>query len=279
MRDRSKDKRARLIDTLLSSPEYARNWAKYWRDVIKFHATNENPSRVRFDALEDWLAKQFQANTPWDEIVSGHDHGHRPQRRERGRRASRWPTKPSRSRWRARSRGSSWASRSSAPSATTTRPTRGSGGSFTSSRHSSPACGRRQVVAGGTGQPPVIAVVAQGPRRYTMPDKDNPTKQIPIAPRFFLSSSKSKPEPALPEASASRAAGAGRLVRHRPGQPLVRQGVHQPDLVRADGRGVLRADRRHRARADRQGPGGARAAGRRSGKRGATTSAGCSARS
>ena len=33
-----------------------------------------------------------------------------------------------------------------------------------------------------------------------MPDKDNPTKQIPVAPRFFLSSSKSKPEPALPEA-------------------------------------------------------------------------------
>ena len=35
-----------------------------------------------------------------------------------------------------------------------------------------------------------------------MPDKDNPAKQIPIAPRFFLSSSKSKPEPALPEALA-----------------------------------------------------------------------------
>ena len=35
-----------------------------------------------------------------------------------------------------------------------------------------------------------------------MPDKDNPAKQIPIAPRFFLASSKSKPEPALPEALA-----------------------------------------------------------------------------
>ena len=32
-----------------------------------------------------------------------------------------------------------------------------------------------------------------------MPDKNNPQKQIPIAPRFFLSSSKSTPEPALPE--------------------------------------------------------------------------------
>ena len=43
----------------LQSPEYARNWARYWRDVIKFHATNENLLQVRFDALEDWLAKQF----------------------------------------------------------------------------------------------------------------------------------------------------------------------------------------------------------------------------
>ena len=65
----------------------------------------------------------------------------------------------------------------------------------------------KQVVAGGMGQPPVIAVVAQGPRRYTMPDKDNPAKQIPIAPRFFLASSKSNPEPVLPEGLAVQSGG------------------------------------------------------------------------
>jgi Protein of unknown function (DUF1553) len=42
--------------------------------------------------------------------------------------------------------------------------------------------------------------VVQGRRRYQMPDMNDPTKQIPIAPRFFLASSKSKPEAALPEA-------------------------------------------------------------------------------
>ena len=36
------------------------------------------------------------------------------------------------------------------------------------------------------GELPVFAVVAQGPRRYTMPELDNPAKQIPIAPKFFL---------------------------------------------------------------------------------------------
>ncbi len=60
----------------------------------------------------------------------------------------------------------------------------------------------KQVMPGGNGQPPVIEVVAQGPRRYLMPDKDNPAKQIPIAPRFFLASGKSKTQPALPEALA-----------------------------------------------------------------------------
>ena len=47
------------------------------------------------------------------------------------------------------------------------------------------------------GQLPIFGVVAQGRPRYTMPDLNDPTKQVPIAPRFFLASSKS--EPPLPE--------------------------------------------------------------------------------
>ncbi len=68
--DRSKDKRARLADALLDSPEYARNWARYWRDVIRFHATNQAIQQVRYDILEDWLAEQFKKNAPWDEIAT-----------------------------------------------------------------------------------------------------------------------------------------------------------------------------------------------------------------
>ena len=67
---KAKDKRARLIERLLKSPEFARNWARYWRDVIRFHATNQNPGQVRYDRLEDWLAEQFQKNRPWDEIAT-----------------------------------------------------------------------------------------------------------------------------------------------------------------------------------------------------------------
>jgi hypothetical protein len=199
LRERSKDKRTQLVDTLLNSPEYARNWAKYWRDVIMFRATNENLARVRFEMLEDWLAKQFRANTPWDEIVSG-------MITALGRNDENGAVALS--------------------LAHEARPVEMAG---EVSRiflgvqiqcaqchdHKTDAWKRqqfhefaaffagvrpRQVMAGGNGQLPVIALVAQGPRRYTMPEKDNPAKEISVAPRFFLSSSKTKPEPALPDA-------------------------------------------------------------------------------
>jgi len=197
--DRSKDKRARLIDSLLSSRESARNWAKYWRDVVMFHSTNENRAQVGIEALEDWMANQFQANTPWDEVVSGLITA-------TGRNDENGAVALS--------------------LAHETRPVELAG---EVSRiflgvqiqcaqchdHKTDSWKRLQfhefaaffvgvrpkrVEPPANGQPPVFSVVVQGPRRYFMPDKDNPVKQIPVAPRFFLSSSKSTPEPALPEA-------------------------------------------------------------------------------
>jgi Protein of unknown function (DUF1549)/Protein of unknown function (DUF1553) len=201
VRDRSKDKRARLIDALLSTPEYSRNWANYWRDVISFHATNENPNRVGFDALLEWLAKRLQANTPWDTIVVG-------MITATGRNDENGAVAFS--------------------LAHEARPVEMAG---EVSRifmgvqiqcaqchdHKTDAWKRRQfhefaaffqgvrpkqVEKPAMGQAPVFAVVEQGPRRYTMPELDNPAKQVPIAPRFFLASSKSHPAPELPEGLA-----------------------------------------------------------------------------
>jgi Protein of unknown function (DUF1549)/Protein of unknown function (DUF1553) len=199
--DHSRDKRSRLIESLLASPEFARNWAKYWRDVVMFHSTSENPAQVRFDMLEDWLAKQLRANKPWDEIVTGMITA-TGQNDENGAVAF--------------------------PLAYQAQPVEMAG---EVSRifmgvqiqcaqchdHKTDTWKRTQfhefaaffagmrpknVVKASPGQPPVFAVVTQGSRRYTMPDKDNPQKQIPIAPRFFLASSTSKSEPALPETLA-----------------------------------------------------------------------------
>ena len=62
--DSAPDKRARLIDVLLASPDYAKNWARYWRDVFQFHASNTNPIQVRFPVLEDWLARSSPGTPP-----------------------------------------------------------------------------------------------------------------------------------------------------------------------------------------------------------------------
>jgi hypothetical protein len=68
IRSTDKEKRAKLIDRLVTSHDFAENLARYWRDVIKYRATNENPNLIRYPKLEEWLTEQFQKNRPWDEI-------------------------------------------------------------------------------------------------------------------------------------------------------------------------------------------------------------------
>ena len=62
-------KRADLIDYLLSSPDFGQNAARYWRDVIGYHATNPQARLINYPALEGWLAGRFNENSPWDAIA------------------------------------------------------------------------------------------------------------------------------------------------------------------------------------------------------------------
>ena len=146
-RSRQRQAQPLAVDALLGSPEYARNWANYWREVIMFHATNENPARVGIEEFEVWLAKRLQANTPWDNIVAALI-TRRVATTRTGRSHSRSPTKPSPSSWRAKPHGFLWESRSSAPSVMITRPTPGNGGSFMSSPPFSPACNPSRLSPG-----------------------------------------------------------------------------------------------------------------------------------
>ncbi|MFO0871643.1 MAG: DUF1549 domain-containing protein [Pirellulales bacterium] len=66
--DAATDKRARLIDRLLDSPEFSRHWARYWREVL-LHKATANRRRMNPQALEDWLADQFSKKVGWDRIV------------------------------------------------------------------------------------------------------------------------------------------------------------------------------------------------------------------
>jgi len=63
------DKRAKVIDRLVNSPAFAANLARYWRDVIRFRATETQQRRFQPLALENYLRQKFEANTPWDEIA------------------------------------------------------------------------------------------------------------------------------------------------------------------------------------------------------------------
>jgi hypothetical protein len=66
--DKSKDKRAELIDRLLASEDFNKHWARYWRDVVTARAT-EQRSRINEPKFEAWLAGEMKKNTAWSTMV------------------------------------------------------------------------------------------------------------------------------------------------------------------------------------------------------------------
>lgn len=188
---KAKGKRSELIDRLLDSPEYAANWARYWRDVFRSHATVEQPRLLDFPAMEKWLAAKLAANTPWDEVARGliaatgdnEDNGatvftaaHMAQPVEVAGEVSRvflgvqiqcaqchdHPSDP----WK-REQFHEFAAFFAGVQAR-----------------------RKPMPERGT-----IINVRRGSPRYTMPDLKDPQKSIPVAPKFFLASSE-QPVPA-----------------------------------------------------------------------------------
>ncbi len=67
--DPDPEKRAKLIDRLLESDDYAQNWARYWREVIFSRATDQR-ARLNQDAFEKWMTAQLGQNVGWDKIAT-----------------------------------------------------------------------------------------------------------------------------------------------------------------------------------------------------------------
>jgi hypothetical protein len=67
--DPDADKREVLIEQLLRSPEYGKNWARYWRDVIYMPATDVRARIAQFD-FERWMAIRLNTGVGWDRIVT-----------------------------------------------------------------------------------------------------------------------------------------------------------------------------------------------------------------
>jgi hypothetical protein len=67
--DPAKDKRERVVNELLASPQYGQNWARYWRDVILYRRLEDRAQLVA-NALVTDLTERFNKNEPWDRIAS-----------------------------------------------------------------------------------------------------------------------------------------------------------------------------------------------------------------
>jgi hypothetical protein len=67
--DPSADKRAKLVDRLLASPQFGENWGRYWRDVIMYRRS-EDRSLLASPALTEYLTEQLNKDTPWDKLAT-----------------------------------------------------------------------------------------------------------------------------------------------------------------------------------------------------------------
>ena len=63
------DKRTKLIDDLLASPEYGQHLARYWTELFVKRDGEQN-KRLKADAFRAWLADQFNTGRGWDRIVT-----------------------------------------------------------------------------------------------------------------------------------------------------------------------------------------------------------------
>ncbi|HEX4591738.1 MAG TPA: DUF1549 domain-containing protein, partial [Gemmataceae bacterium] len=68
VKDREPDKRARLIDKLLAGDAYARHRANYWRDVIAAKYTDRRQQAL-LPEFEKWLTAEFRENKSWKDMT------------------------------------------------------------------------------------------------------------------------------------------------------------------------------------------------------------------
>ncbi len=61
------DKRARVVDDLLASPDFARHFSVVWSNLLLGHTS---PREVNRPAFEKFLREQFHRNRPWSETVA-----------------------------------------------------------------------------------------------------------------------------------------------------------------------------------------------------------------
>lgn len=67
--DNDPDKRLKLIEQLLSRPEFVDYWAYQWSDLLLLTGSRLRPQAVK--SYYQWIRQQVADNTPWDEFARG----------------------------------------------------------------------------------------------------------------------------------------------------------------------------------------------------------------
>ncbi|PQO25716.1 S-layer protein [Blastopirellula marina] len=65
--DTSEDKRDKLIEKLLESPEFVDYWAYKWSDILMLNGTLLRPAALK--TYYQWIHSHVEKNTPWDQLV------------------------------------------------------------------------------------------------------------------------------------------------------------------------------------------------------------------
>ncbi len=68
LKDTAKNKRAKLIDTLLDSDGYVDYWTMKWLDILRADQLKTSPQGAV--AMQRWLRRSFQQNRPFDRLAS-----------------------------------------------------------------------------------------------------------------------------------------------------------------------------------------------------------------
>ena len=69
--DASPDAYERLVDRLLSTPQYGEHMAKYWLDLVRFADTNgiHHDHYREMTPYRDWVIRSFNDNLRFDDFV------------------------------------------------------------------------------------------------------------------------------------------------------------------------------------------------------------------
>lgn len=69
LKDRSGDKRAKLIDKLLQDERFGNHWAVLWGDLLREHSNSRPQEGTVRGSYREWLRDQLNANLPYDRFV------------------------------------------------------------------------------------------------------------------------------------------------------------------------------------------------------------------